>query len=59
MLGFFARIKVEHLSLQGVPFCGGTAHSMKVFEQIPRELAYRIAHETCLPVALLDDYRRA
>ena len=50
-------MEIEELTLEGTPFCGGTADIMKFFDQIPREVVYRIAERTRMPSRVLKAYR--
>ena len=55
---YLAAMEIEHMTVGGDSYCGGTADIMKFFKQIPREVVYRIAERTGMPSRVLDTYRR-
>ena len=48
---------VELMLLDGTPFCGGAADIHKFFDQILREMVYKVVEDAGMPKQVVDAYR--
>lgn len=49
-------VDIEHMEMRGEAHCGGTADIAKCFDQVSRELLYRIARRAGMPEKVLRAY---
>ena len=47
---------IEEMKLNGTPFCGGVADIAKFFDQIRRQVVYKMAKYAGMPTKVLDAY---
>ena len=50
-------IEIENCRLQGIDYSGGAADIFKCFDQVRREIVYKLMEETGIPKGILTAYR--